>query len=122
VDFMARSWAGITNSVVRWAGSLVAVSSALTLVVLWLFSGLAFGYSADWLLLAGTVTGVVTFLLVFLIQYSQNRDTRAIQIKLDELLRAVEGSRTGLVRLEERSEAELAEAEREFESIREEES
>jgi low affinity Fe/Cu permease len=75
-------------------------------------------YSDTWQLVINTGTTVVTFLMVFLMQNTQNRDAKAIHLKLDELLRGVKGARTGLVRLEELSEVELAELEQEFEALR----
>jgi low affinity Fe/Cu permease len=73
-----------------------------------------FGYSDTWQLVINTGTTIVTFLIVFLIQHAQNHDARAVHLKLDELLQAIKAARTGLVDLEERSEAELARLKEEF--------
>jgi low affinity Fe/Cu permease len=77
-----------------------------------------FHYSDTWQLVINTSTTIVTFLVVFLIQHTQNHDTRVIQVKLDELIRAVREARTGLVDLEELPEADLVRLEREFRKLR----
>jgi len=71
-------------------------------------------YSNNWQLIFSTATTIPTFLMVFILQNSQNRDTKAINIKLDELLRAIEGARTGLANVGELSDEDLAKLEREF--------
>jgi low affinity Fe/Cu permease len=91
---------------------------ALVAVVVWLCSGPIFHFSDTWQLVINTATTIVTFLVVFLIQHSQNHDTRAIHLKLDELLRAVGEARTGLVDLEELPDAELVRLEKEFRRLR----
>ena len=92
---------------------------ALGLVLVWIATGPLFGWSGGWVLWPATVTSVGAFLLVLLLQYSQNRDTRAIQLKLDELIRSLGQARTQLVRLEELSDEELTEIEEEFARLRE---
>jgi low affinity Fe/Cu permease len=94
---------------------------ALGVVLAWVASGPLFGWSGGWVLWPATVTSVGAFLLVLLLQYSQNRDTRAIQLKLDELIRSLGEARTQLVRLEELSDEELTEIEAEFAALRDEE-
>ncbi len=89
---------------------LVAMAS----VIIWLATGPIYHYSDTWQLVINTATSVITFLMVFLIQNTQARDTRAIQLKLDELLRAIKGARNALVRLEDLSDADLDKLREEF--------
>jgi low affinity Fe/Cu permease len=107
----------------RWcstmAGRPAAFSVALALIVLWLISGPLFGFSDTWQLVINTATTIITFLMVFLIQNSQNRDTQAIQIKLDELLRALEGAHVALLDLEQLSDEELAVIRKDYTSLAE---
>ncbi len=95
-------------------GSAWAFVGATAFIIIWAATGPLFHFSDLWQLIANTVTNVVTFLMVFLIQSSQNRDTKATQLKLDELLRAVEGARTGLVNLEALTDDDLEQLQREF--------
>src|SRR4051812_16143507 len=88
-------------------GSPWTFFGAVLLIIVWGASGPLFHFSDTWQLVINTGTTIVTFLMVFLLQNSQNRDAKAIQIKLDELLRAIEGARTGMVNLEEATEEEL---------------
>jgi low affinity Fe/Cu permease len=92
--------------------------AALAGIMIWAALGPIYNYSETWQLVINTATTIVTFLMVFLIQNTQNRDAKATQLKLDELLRGVKGARTGLVRLEELTEDELKELEASFEALR----
>ena len=100
-------------------GSPFAFLFALGIVVIWAITGPLFGFSDTWQLVINTGTTIVTFLMVFLIQNSQNRDARAIQLKLDELLRAVTQARTDLVDLENCSDEELDQLQEQFARLRE---
>ena len=83
-------------------------------------SGPVFGFSDTWQLVINTATTIVTFLMVFVIQNTQNRDGAAVQIKLDELIRAVEGAHNGLLNLEELSESDLEEFRKQYLELAEE--
>jgi len=89
------------------AGRPAAFVTAVGLIVLWLVTGPMFGYSDTWQLIINTSTTIITFLMVFVIQNSQNRDTQAVQIKLDELIRAMKGAHVALLDLEKLSDEEL---------------
>ena len=95
-------------------GSYKAFIGGVTVILAWLAAGPFLGYSDTWQLVINTATTVITFLMVFLIQSTQNRDTKEIQLKLDELLRAVDAARTRLVRLEDLSDEELEKLREEF--------
>ena len=90
---------------------------AVAIVLVWAVSGPLFGYSDSWQLIINTGTTILTFLMVFLIQNTQNRDAKAIHLKLDELIRGVEGARTRLVRLEDMTDDELAELQEQFKRL-----
>lgn len=91
----------------RLAGRPQAFILAAGIVLVWLASGPVFGFSDTWQLIINTGTTIVTFLMVFLIQSTQNRDTEALQLKLDELLRALPGAHNALLDLEELEEKDL---------------
>jgi low affinity Fe/Cu permease len=99
-------------------GSATAFIIAIALVVLWAAAGPAFHYSDTWQLTINTGTTIITFLMVFLIQNTQNRDAKATHLKLDELLRGVKGARTELVDLEDLSDKDLDELQKEFAELR----
>ena len=99
-------------------GAPWAFSIALVMTLVWAVSGPVFGFSDAWQLVANTVTNVVTFLMVFIIEASQNRDTKATQLKLDELLRAITNARSSLINLESLSDEEMEGLQRQFEALR----
>jgi low affinity Fe/Cu permease len=92
----------------HYAGTATAFLLAFSIVIVWGLTGPLFGFSDTWQLVINTGTTIVTFLMVFLIQNSQYRDSKAMQLKLDELIRAASGAHTVLLDIEELSEAELA--------------
>ena len=87
------------------------------MIIVWIISGPIFGFSDTWQLVINTGTTIVTFLMVFLIQNTQNRDTEAMQIKLDELIRATQGAHNALLDLEELEEEELDVFRRKYEGL-----
>jgi len=99
------------------AGTPWAFLTSLLVIVAWGLLGPGYRYSDTWQLIINTGTTIVTFLMVFLIQNTQNRDATAIHLKLDELLRAVAHARTGLVGLEDLSDKELEQLHAQFQSI-----
>ena len=103
------------------AGSPWAFLVAALSIGVWALTGRLFHYSDTWQLVINTATTIVTFLMVFLIQNTQNRDTKALHLKLDELLRGVAGARTSLVDLEDLSDEELDQLQKEFERIKQKE-
>src|SRR5690349_9890693 len=101
------------------AGSPWAFAAALAIVVIWAALGPYFHYSDTWQLVINTGTTIITFLMVFLIQNLQNRDAKAIHLKLDELLRAIKGARTEMVNIEDLADEDLDELQKEFAQLRE---
>ena len=99
-------------------GSAWAFCGAVLVIVVWLVTGPTFHFSDTWQLIINTATTVVTFLMVFLIQNTQNRDAKAMHLKLDELIRAVKGARNQLVDLEELSDNDLKKLEEQFRRLR----
>ena len=91
----------------NWAGSQSAFLLAFGSVLVWALTGPLFHYSEAWQMVINTGTTIITFLMVFLIQNSQNRDGKVIQLKLDELIRALEGAENALINMEEMTEDEL---------------
>ena len=98
-------------------GSAGAFFLALAVLAAWVVTGPLFRYSDTWQLWINTGTTIVTFLMVFLIQYTQNRDARAMHLKLDELLRAIKGAHTEMINLKNLSDEELAKLEQAFDRL-----
>jgi len=113
-DFFRR-FAQKTSKVIGSAWSFLA---AVVFVLIWLLSGPVFKFSDTWQLVINTSTTIITFLMVFLIQNSQNRDARALNLKLDELLHAVRGASNSMIDLEDVSDEKLDQIEKEFERLK----
>ena len=99
-------------------GSAWAFAGAVLVIVVWLLTGPTFHFSDTWQLIINTATTVITFLMVFLIQNTQNRDAKAMHLKLDEIIRALKGARNQLVDLEDLSDEELKKLEEQFQRVR----
>jgi low affinity Fe/Cu permease len=98
-------------------GSWSAFMLAVAVILLWAATGHLFHYSDTWQLWINTGTTIVTFLMVFLIQYTQNRDAKAMHLKLDELLRAIKGARTEMINLKNLSDEEIEKLEKAFDRL-----
>ncbi|HZS17538.1 MAG TPA: low affinity iron permease family protein [Candidatus Udaeobacter sp.] len=99
-------------------GSAWAFTIAILIIIIWAVTGPAFQFSNTWQLIINTGTTIVTFLMVFLIQNTQNRDAKAVHLKLDEIIRAIKGARNELVDLEELSDDQLKKLEEQFQRLR----
>jgi len=99
-------------------GSAWSFGIAILIIVIWGLTGPAFHYSNTWQLIINTGTTIVTFLMVFLIQNTQNRDAKAAHLKLDEIIRALEGARNELIDLEKLADEDLVSLEKQFERVR----
>jgi low affinity Fe/Cu permease len=104
---MGRLFEKMAQGVAGWAGRPPAFILALAIVIVWGVTGPIFKWSDTWQLVINTGTTIVTFLMVFLIQNAQNRDASAIQAKLDEIIRALDGGRNEFIGIEHLSEKEL---------------
>lgn len=105
------------NYLAKVMGSPSAFLLALLIIGLWFSSGEYFEYSESWQLFINSFTTVVTFLMVFIIQTTQNRDTKTIHLKLDELIKSQKGARVGLINMDEYSDEELIALEKEFHKL-----
>jgi low affinity Fe/Cu permease len=99
-------------------GSAWAFTLAIVIILIWGLTGPTFHFSDTWQLIINTGTTIVTFLMVFLIQNTQNRDSKAVNLKLDEVIRAIKGARNELVNLESLSDEDLMKLEKQFKRIR----
>jgi low affinity Fe/Cu permease len=114
-EHMDRLFTAIANKIAHFVGDPLAFMLSLLVVIVWGATGPIFHYSDTWQLIINTGTTIVTFLMVFLIQNSQNRDAAAMQAKLDELIRAVEDARGQFIGIEHRTDREIQEIRAELE-------
>src|SRR5688572_4170329 len=113
-----RSWfTRLTKWTARAAGRPVTFVLAVSVVCVWAITGPYFGFSNTWQLVINTATTIVTFLMVFLIQSTQNRDGEAAQVKLDEIIRAIGNAKNEVLDLEELEEDDLAEIKKSYEEL-----
>jgi low affinity Fe/Cu permease len=114
-NFLERFAAAAT----RWTGSTFAFLAAALIIIVWIVTGPLFHFSDTWQLVINTGTTIVTFLMVFLIQRAQNKDSMALQIKLNELIAAMDGASNRLIAAEDLSEEELRTLQSHFERLAE---
>jgi low affinity Fe/Cu permease len=114
-----KGFGALAHHVSQAVGSAWGFGIALLAVVGWALSGPVFGFSDHWQLIINTGTTIVTFLIVFLIQHTQNKDAQAIQIKLNELLAALEGASNRLINVEKLSDEELDRLQTQFQALSE---
>ena len=116
---MSEAFRKFASKTSEATGSAWAFLAAVLIIAVWAVTGPLFHFSDVWQLVINTGTTIITFLMVFLIQNTQNRDAKAIHLKLDELLRGVEGARTSMVDLEDLSDEDLKKLQNEFQRLRE---
>jgi low affinity Fe/Cu permease len=117
---LARSrFSRFASATARLAGRPSTFALAVIVILVWAVTGPIFGFSNTWQLVINTGTTIITFLIVFLIQNTQNRDSQAIQVKLDELIRAIEGAHNGLLDLEELEDEDLMKIRAQYEGLAE---
>jgi low affinity Fe/Cu permease len=115
----SNDWFGpFANITSGWLGSRWGFSAATVFVLVWALTGPIFRYSDTWQLIINSVTNIVTFLMVFLLQNTQNRDAKAINLKLDELIYSISSAKDQMINIEKLSDKELEELSRRYENIR----
>ena len=115
---IGREFQVLAATTSAWVGSAWAFSVALLLIAAWALAGPYFHYSNTWQLVVNTATTIVTFIMVFLIQNTQNRDARAIHLKLDEVIRSIHRAHNEMIDIEKLSDEELETLSKHFEEIR----
>jgi low affinity Fe/Cu permease len=119
---MATWFGRLAARVAGLTGHYLAFAVAVAIVLVWAVSGPLFAFSDTWQLVINTGTTIVTFLMVFLIQNTQNRDAKAVHVKLDEIIRAIADADNAIIDAEDESDTTLAELKRKYESLRDEHS
>jgi low affinity Fe/Cu permease len=117
--YHSSAFGRLAKRTARLTGHPATFAAAVLIVVAWAVTGPLFGFSDTWQLVINTGTTIATFLMVFLIQNTQNRDSAAVQLKLDELIRAVEGAHNALLDLEELDQSELERLRSDYEALAE---
>ena len=119
---MAKNKKNLFEHFANWAtnatGSPYAFIIAIGIIIIWGVTGPIFGYSDTWQLIINTGTTIITFLTVFLIQNTQNRDSKAIHLKLDEIIRSLDGARNQLIDLEDDNDEDIEKIKKEFNDIK----
>ena len=103
----SSTFSAFARSIARWSGRPASFVASVLLVIVWLVTGPLFDYSDTWQLIINTSTTIITFWMVFVIQHTQNRDTEAMQLKLDEIIRVTQGAHNALMGLEDADDEEL---------------
>jgi low affinity Fe/Cu permease len=114
---MAKWFTRFASQMATVAGHYQTFLAAILVIIVWAVSGPFFGFSDTWQLVINTGTTVVTFLMVFLIQNTQNRDARAMHLKLDEIIRSIEAADNAIIQAEDETDEELAELKRKYEAL-----
>ncbi len=114
---MAERFTQFAQRASALAGHYLTFVAAVLLIVVWAVSGPVFGFSETWQLVINTGTTIITFLMVFLIQNTQNRDAMAMHLKLDELIRAIEGADNTMIRAEDETDKELTALKAKYEAL-----
>jgi low affinity Fe/Cu permease len=117
-ELQTINFSGIARQASHQLGTHFAFAMACSVVLVWAVTGPLFNYSDTWQLVINTGTTIVTFLMVFLVQNTQNRDARALHLKLDEILRSIDTARNKLIDLEHCTDEELEKMERQFKALR----
>ena len=115
--WLNNQFSQMAQTVSSWTGHPISFLLAAAVVILWIVTGPLFDYSDTWQLVINTGTTIVTFLMVFLIQNTQNRDTEALQLKIDELIRVTQQARNRLINLEDLTEEEMDKVKQELTGI-----
>lgn len=106
-----------TKKFAKLTGKSITFTLSIVLILVWLLSGPLFGFSDTWQLVINTTTTIITFIMVFVIQNTQNRDTQAMQVKLDELIRVTQGAHNALLDLEELEEEDIDTFRNQYEAL-----
>lgn len=115
---MQKNFSKIASKISDIIGSPIAFIAAVLFIIVWLFSGPLLGFSDTWQLIVNTTTTIITFLTVFLIQHTQNKNDRATQLKLDEIIHSINSARNDFIDLEEVSDSKLKKLREEYKRIK----